>query len=381
MLTVCCVKWGKKYGPEYVEILRDMVKRNLGMQHRFVCLTDDPDGVSCETMPLPGNLHGWWNKLYLFKPGLFEGRILFLDLDVCIVGPIEKIVKPGIIKDWNLHGYNSSVMCWDAGDHAEAWEKFNPDVAQRLHGDQDFLNELGGWEVYEDGLCVSYRKHAQDWPPESASVVCFHGEPKPASFPSTWVSDIWKIGGLARPRFISGLNTSPDVMAKQIEFNLSRKDIEVFIGQEAHTGKALIVGGGPSLVEVLPKIRQMKTRGAVIFALNGTHDWLIERGLVPDFHVMLDARQKNVEFIKTPNKKVTYLIASQCHPDVFDALEGYHVVQWVGWTHDAEEIADRHPDIPLTIVGGGNTVGLKAMCIAHLWGFRKHSPIRVRFIL
>ena len=46
-LTVACLKWGRKYGVDYVNILRDMVRRHLAVPHRFVCLTDDPAGIEC----------------------------------------------------------------------------------------------------------------------------------------------------------------------------------------------------------------------------------------------------------------------------------------------------------------------------------------------
>jgi hypothetical protein len=138
---------------------------------------------------------------------------------------------------------------------------------------------------------------------------------------------------------------------------------------DPHAGEAILVGGGPSLVEELPFLRKRHDRGGHIYAMNGAYAWLEERGIRPEFHVLLDARPENIQFLR-PHKKTTYLVASQCHPSVFDALEGYDVVQWVGYHPDAESLCDKVHK-PLTIVGGGNTVGLKAMCIVALWGYRK----------
>ena len=42
---VLCMKWGTKYGPEYVNRLYGMVRRHLRGDFRFVCLTDRSDGV------------------------------------------------------------------------------------------------------------------------------------------------------------------------------------------------------------------------------------------------------------------------------------------------------------------------------------------------
>lgn len=164
------------------------------------------------------------------------------------------------------------------------------------------------------------------------------------------------------------LNTPAEVMVAQATENLLR-DLPVFIEQEAHKAKVCIVGGGPSLADTLPALRFQKDRGALVMALNGTHDWLIERGIVPDMHVMLDARKENVEFVSKPNKAVTYLIAAQCHPRVFDALSASDVLVWVADVPGMRELADRVHK-PLGLVGGGSTVGLKAMALAYLWGFR-----------
>ena len=75
-LTVVCVRWGDKYGVEYVERLEAGVRRHLRRRHRFVCYTDDvgalreeagggvtarPLGTGC------GNWRGWWHKAFLFS--------------------------------------------------------------------------------------------------------------------------------------------------------------------------------------------------------------------------------------------------------------------------------------------------------------------------
>ena len=45
---VLCMKWGDKYGPEYVNRLYAMVARHLRGPFRFVCLTDSGKGVRPE---------------------------------------------------------------------------------------------------------------------------------------------------------------------------------------------------------------------------------------------------------------------------------------------------------------------------------------------
>ena len=54
-VNVLCIKWGKKYGPEYVNKLHSMVRRHLHRPFRFVCLTDDGHGIdpAIEGKPIP----------------------------------------------------------------------------------------------------------------------------------------------------------------------------------------------------------------------------------------------------------------------------------------------------------------------------------------
>jgi hypothetical protein len=52
---VLVVKWGTKYGPEYVNRMYGMVSRNITGPFRFVCLTVDATGLRKEVIaePLP----------------------------------------------------------------------------------------------------------------------------------------------------------------------------------------------------------------------------------------------------------------------------------------------------------------------------------------
>ena len=167
------------------------------------------------------------------------------------------------------------------------------------------------------------------------------------------------------------LNTTPEVMVEQAARNLER-DLPVFVEQEAHNGKVCIVGGGPSLKDTLPYLRFLQGRGAVVLTLNGTHDWLIDRGVPPHFHVMLDARLENADFVRKPRAGTGYLIAAQCHPEVFDALSGHEVITWVADVPGMREVADE-VEKPVTLIGGGSTVGLKSMALMYLWGFRSFA--------
>jgi hypothetical protein len=207
-LTVCCVKWGSRYGAEWVLRLRSMVAKHLSLDHRFVCFTDSPiDGVECR--PLEPNLPNWWSKLSLFKPGQFSGPVLYLDLDVVITGNIDALVlaaQTDLTKLWMRDDFsyslrkprkdigfdterllggvgccNSSVMLWRADAARDVWDTFKPSVMTHLHGDQNHISQVM-WPdkigFLPDELVCSY-KYQVLREKKTAPVIVFHGNPKP----------------------------------------------------------------------------------------------------------------------------------------------------------------------------------------------------------
>ena len=111
---ILCMKWGTKYGAEYVNRLYNMVQRHLTLPFKMVCLTDRTEGIdpNVQCFPIPpldlpaGSPERGWNKLSTFEPDLYglKGNALFLDLDVVIVDNIDCFFQePGeflIIHDW-----------------------------------------------------------------------------------------------------------------------------------------------------------------------------------------------------------------------------------------------------------------------------------------
>jgi hypothetical protein len=370
-IVIACVKWGTKYGPEYVNILADMVARNCELPYQFWCFTDDPAGLAEDVIvrELPPGLDGWWNKIALFKPGTFpdKTRVLFLDLDVVVCGPIEPLINMrGIAADWLQGGYNSSVMCWDAGEYRDVWEKYDAGVPDVFHGDQDWLTLRGGWKYLPPDWIVSYRLHATEWPPESAIVVAFHGEPKPHEVTTGWVPDMWTMAGLAIPRYTSILNNDITTIRANVAINKARADVEPCKVAAAHGRRLIICAGGPSLADNLPAIQLERTRaGADLWALNGAHDYLIDRGITPSAMVMLDSRLACVDaFLRYPISSCEYLIATQCDPFAFQRLNHYRLKRWTGWYWGVED------DL---VIGGGATVGMKSIMLAAAMGYRSFS--------
>lgn len=215
---ICCVKWGTKYPAPYTNRLRRMVARHLSRPHDFVCLTDDPTGLDpgIDAIPLPDSgFKGFWNKVSLFRGDLFEpGRtVLYLDVDVVIVGPLEFLLEGEadltIIRAFSRNeGVNSSVMRFRAGSLTHVYERFAADAeaivaSGRFAGDQNWIGaEVPDAAHFPPGRIVSFKRDmpshvfprakklgfdswlkAPRWmtvsPPPGASIVVFHGKPDP----------------------------------------------------------------------------------------------------------------------------------------------------------------------------------------------------------
>lgn len=172
MLTVACVlSPGPKYDRSHVARLEEIVAPHLKQPYRFVCVDDSP-------------FPGWWAKISLFEPGRFDGRVLYLDLDVAVVGNLDDLADLdapfSIINDWGRFGYNSSVMVWDAGAADHLFTEFTPDVMDRMPGDQDWITrKKPGAAILPRRWCYSYRLGLETGYPDDMRVCVYHGSPKP----------------------------------------------------------------------------------------------------------------------------------------------------------------------------------------------------------
>lgn len=239
-VNVVCMKWGDKYGNNYVVTLRNMVARNLSRPHRFVCFTDFEGGElppDIETLPLPpcpvvpGREREAWRKLSLLNAHLGDltGTTLFLDLDLIIVDALDPLFdfESGrfcIIHNWthaNRRVGNSSVFRFEIGHHAQVFEQYVRDPAKVVaenRNEQIFLTRCidaaDGAVWWPVSWCVSFKKHClprglaklvlRSRIPAGARIVVCHGEPNPPDAarqwrfkghhfmrPARWIMDYW----------------------------------------------------------------------------------------------------------------------------------------------------------------------------------------------
>lgn len=210
--TVICIKWGTRYGADYVNRLASMIWRNTARPTRVICFTDDSKGVDPRvvTAPLPAfqNIPDrvsrlGWRKLSLYQQPLLDlsGDVLFVDLDVVITGSIDPFFdfEPGrycVAKNWSepeLRVGNTTVYRFPVGQMTYIFENFNRDPEQYLakyRNSQKYISGEAHDMVFWPGdWCVSF-KHSllPGWPmrffitpklPAGVRLVAFTGKPDP----------------------------------------------------------------------------------------------------------------------------------------------------------------------------------------------------------
>lgn len=210
--TVICMKWGDKYGAEYVNRLYNMVKRNTTLPFKFICFSDRNDGITSEVevrplpeMDLPEGKERGWRKLSTFKKDVgLSGRVLFLDLDTVIVSNIDEYFTMDgdfvMVKHLNpskKQGIGmTSVYRYEAGKFADVYEYFMANIdkvkSEYRHEQAyvcDFLGSQGKIKFFPKEWMPSF-KHTCMYPfplnlfkeprlPKEAKMIIFHGNPTP----------------------------------------------------------------------------------------------------------------------------------------------------------------------------------------------------------
>ena len=239
-VTIVCMKWGNKYGPDYVNKLYNMVSKNLTKKFRFICFTENGKGLNnrVEIFPLPAikmpknKPERGWRKLSILQKNLngLKGTCLFLDLDIVIVDNIDPIFELSgeffIAFDKrkkNSSIGNSSVFRFEAGAHHDIYENFNNESSKILslfRNEQAYLSDMivkkGIFHYWPEDWCPSFKYHCvPNFPlnyflspkiPMGAKIILFHGLPEPTEAAegksgkwyryikkSPWINEHWLI--------------------------------------------------------------------------------------------------------------------------------------------------------------------------------------------
>jgi hypothetical protein len=231
--NVICIKWGTGYGPEYVNNLYSMVKRNTSFDINFYCFTDDSKGLNKEVIvkPLPVlDTKEEFKTKYMYRKEaalcdnqlgfLTNQRVFFFDLDVVIISNLDEFFqypkddKFFILNDWNSKGENigqASCYSWEVGTLGyikEYYEKNPEEVIKKFYNaSQEYLSykvieRFGKLNFWPDNWFCSFRFHCMPkFGPlrhfitpkipniKGLKVIVFHGQPNPKEA----IKGIWNL--------------------------------------------------------------------------------------------------------------------------------------------------------------------------------------------
>lgn len=232
-IDCACVIHGQAYDWTYVERLYNMLNRHITPGIRLHVYTEPDRPVPAPMIKHelePWNItrarRAWWYKMQLFNTAHHAGPLLYFDLDTVIVNNIDWIWSQPLKYFWAIRDFkylwrpthteiNSSIMWWDTRKYQQIWQDFSQQdlqqVMRRYHGDQDYISQAilqtqrrflqqdrvlsWRWQCIDGGY--DFRRRRGHTPgtgstlPENASVLVFHGNPKPNQIDDKLVQAHW----------------------------------------------------------------------------------------------------------------------------------------------------------------------------------------------
>ena len=156
-----------------------------------------------------------------------------------------------------------------------------------------------------------------------------------------------------------------DQHVAQMQYSSAKVRGRIQPGPDRENEKIAVVCYGPSLISEWEKLKSFK----YIMTCSGAHKFLIDRGIIPTWHVEVDPRSHKADILGTPHPDVEYLIVSSAHKAVIDKLENFNTKLWHTYTkNDLSNLPNVYPKGEWVFIGG-STVGLRALILARFLGF------------
>ena len=205
-------KWGKKYGPEYVNRLYGSLCRHVNVPFNFTCITDDAYGIRKEIktldyntfdpFPYPKDRIFTREKIVLFNHS-FADHNMWIDLDVLVHGDITEYITRELEKPTFIFNYwydlqsrtmqwfgkgaschiNSSFVCW-SGDNAKWLYDYTVKEQEKLFFTYKSLDKYlfyrhwthGNLGLWEDGIVYNYNypEPKTEGPKEGYKIALFN---------------------------------------------------------------------------------------------------------------------------------------------------------------------------------------------------------------
>lgn len=184
------------------------------------------------------------------------------------------------------------------------------------------------------------------------------------------------IGIVAKPYLTIGDIHAVGVMSDEARFDHVLENIRAtnrrIAVTEPHNRVAILMCYGPSIQDTWrDALEERRIIGnADIVSVSGAHDWLMERGIQPRYHIECDPRPHKGDMLTKPQPGVEYLMATCCHPDVVGKLKNFSLTLWhLDNGKQSYKIGKIEPNA--VMVGGGGSVGLRAINVLYVLGYRR----------
>ena len=249
---IMCMKYGTLYPADYVNVLYNATRRAMRQPFRFICLTDNADGLvnGIEAMAIPDiglepaewRVGGVWPKIAIYDRHLhgLQGRCLFIDIDMVVLRGLDDFFErtspfTGIDAGpaWGRPGASappelgSALISFDIGSLSHLADRFRAEkqmIMKSYRTEQAYTEaSLPGIDFWPDGWVISFKRLLRRplgidlflpprTPPETARVLAFHGTPRPIDLlgdgkrfwdrfphmgngPVSWMTDYWYDNG------------------------------------------------------------------------------------------------------------------------------------------------------------------------------------------
>lgn len=190
MVTILTVlRSSREFAPEQVYRIYEQTR-----PLPFLCISDV--SLTVPHIMMEHNWERWWGKIEAFK---IFGPVLYMDLDTAIVGELTPLLDAAETHDFIMlkpfskrrKGWASGLMAWN-GNMGALYDRFakSPSLYMKQcttfnnWGDQGFISNHAHirpqtWQSLLPGKVVSWKHDCKNGIPDEASIICFHGRPRP----------------------------------------------------------------------------------------------------------------------------------------------------------------------------------------------------------
>lgn len=221
----------REFRPQHVNILQRMIARHLPQPHRFICISDDANGLDTKVewlrtpnaaievgklrSPEGHRFPSCYRRLWAFSKDaalLLGDRALFLDIDLVVTNDLTPIFNnyPGDFVGWQPYRdwgkklrFGGGLYLMKLGTRTNVWESFRGERSIRAAREQGYRGSDQAWISYmlaetdsrfglEAGLYSIRDLNRHQQLPKDARIVQFNGNCKPWQSHLDWVKQHWR---------------------------------------------------------------------------------------------------------------------------------------------------------------------------------------------